>query len=153
MEKGDASRRIETLRTLLRVALAGGALAIGHVATLAQRRWLVIVEYGANIGVGGWIPWLSLFALAGGLFGLAMWLPRRVGYRLGPPVLIGFLPLLVLIYAIGYLGYAPYFLGYENSPLLTEEPPIYDQVPLLAFLIGLSIASGFMETGKASRVR
>lgn len=135
-----STRREQLIRLLLRVALAVGSLVLTQIAASAQQRWEAVAQQRFDYGVVGWIPWLSLFALSGALFGLAIWLPRRLRYRVQPSVLLCVLPLLLISYPIAWINGV-------TLPFLDEAARFLDQleVKLLAFLVGLSIASGFME--------
>ncbi|MEX1046521.1 MAG: hypothetical protein WD757_00280 [Actinomycetota bacterium] len=142
MPAAGSERGGQFTRLLLRVALTVGALALTQVAASAERSWERIAARTFDYGWVGWIPWLILFALSGALFGLAIWLPRRASYHLRPSVLLGVLPLLLIAYPIAWLNGI-------TLPFL-DEPPLHDQLELLGFLVGLSIASGFMEPRTAS---
>jgi uncharacterized membrane protein len=97
-----------------------------------------------------WLGWIVLLCIAGFSFGLACWLPRRLAYAPLRVLLLGTAPLLMLATYAMLEGPTSLVRFTANHVRVLQEHPFFFDAPpgtglayLLAFMLGVALASGF----------
>ncbi len=91
--------------------------------------------------ITNWVIWLLVVALAGFLFAIAVMPPSSLRYRIGPPLLLAAVPVLLLAQTIAIYG-----LHWEALPMFLATPRFYMNSPFqfgLATWVGVALVAGF----------
>jgi len=140
-ESGTRSRVANIPETAIRILFLVFALVAlwGGIA-----RWNVWAEAsleGRRSSVANWLIWLAIVALAGFFFGLAAVPPTTLRYRIGPPLLLATIPVLLLAHTILLYG-----VRWEGLSHFLATPRFYMNSPFqfgLATWVGIALVSGF----------
>ncbi len=87
-----------------------------------------------------WVIWLAVVALAGFFFGLAAVPPSTLRYRIGPPLLLAAIPVMLLAHTVVLFG-----VRWEALPDFLATPRFYMDSPFqfgLATWVGVAFVSG-----------
>lgn len=145
-EPGTRSRIVNIPWTVIRVAFLGLALLAFWGGFVRWEAWTSAFRFsrGSVTEVTEWVIWLALVALAGFLFGLAAVPPTTLRYRIGPPLLLATIPVLLIAHAI--LVFA---VGWQGPPRFLAYPRFYMSPSLqwgLATWVGVAFVSGFRHS-------
>lgn len=120
---------------VLRLILTAAFLGTAWATTEAMNRWLRVAQANFNVGdISGWLPWMAGSVLAGLFFGFAIWLPRRIAFRVTTAIALGVVPLLGMVSAPAYF----HFQSWPSSPFTNPDSAIF-----FGCLFGIAVASGF----------
>jgi hypothetical protein len=125
-----------------RIGLLALALLSLWVAWDRFQAWDAVSRATFHRAAGGWVLWLGLMVLSGFLFGLAVVLPVELPDRLGPPALLGVVPLLLLAHSLILISFSSWHLP---APLGTVRfyAGSFPVQFALATMLGMALASGF----------
>lgn len=125
----------------LRLLLIAASLGTAWATTAGMHRWLLVAKANLDYSLVGWLPWMAGSVLAGLLFGVATWLPRRVAFRATTAIALGVIPFLGLINIPAYFHFA-----WWTAPSFTTDSLVF-----FGSVFGIAVASGFGDGARPTR--